>query len=668
MPYTSALLVRVYVTFIFCLVAHTLFAQLQLASLFTDHAVVQRGKSIPVWGTAEPGEAITVTYAGKTAKAKVAANGKWMVMLPSLEAGGPYMLTATNGRETVERKDIYTGEVWLCSGQSNMEWKLSDSEGYPSILDSSISPSIRQFFVPHVVALQPLDTVQSPGWETASKATVPSFSAVAFHFARRLHKELGVAIGLIHSSWGGSQAEAWISREAMQNDENLAWYANAFPKSWDEANALQSLELAHSVLGNGEVLTPETEALFTQPGYDISSWVTTASPIGSWDWKGFFGFRGDAYMARYVDVPAFVVGQPATLGLARNDNETEVYINGKQLFAGRQQGARKIEIPANTFREGKNLVLVKLKPMQNPDWFGVGLEGNANELFLQSKNYQQPLTEWKLMPSLSAQHYFNRSANNVGTTVYNAMIAPLIPYALRGVIWYQGESNAGRAFEYRSTMKTLINDWRKRWNDSLSFYQVQLSSFGANRSSNEYSNWPELREAQRMVASMPHADYAVTTDIGNAADIHPRNKRDVGERLALLALHHDYGMNIPYHSPEVKAYTLHSHHASLVFNHTYGGLKATGRYPYLMGFEIAGADKRWHYARAEIVGDTVRVYHPQNQQPVAVRYAWSDAPTDANLFNAIGLPAGSFRTDEWPMVTRQNSYESVLKKALQAKK
>ncbi|MEP7039426.1 MAG: sialate O-acetylesterase, partial [Acidobacteriota bacterium] len=265
--------------------------------------------------------------------------------------------------------------------------------------------------------------------------------------------------------------------------------------------------------------------------------------------------------------------------------------------------------------------------------------------------------KWKLMPSFAEKHEYAHSSNNAGTIIYNAMIAPLVPFAMRGVLWYQGETNAGRSYQYRQTFPLMIKDWRKKWDDDFYFYFVQLSSYGANQDSNTGSGWAELREAQTMTLSLPKTGMAVTTDIGNANDIHPTNKQDVGHRLAANALKQTYGQEIPNSSPMFDTVKFENGKAIVSFKYAENGLNIKDKYGYLKGFEIAGADKKFYYAKAEIEGDKVIVYNGEVKNPVAVRYAWSDAPTDANLYNSAGFPASPFRTDDWKGITVGNIFQ-----------
>jgi sialate O-acetylesterase len=284
--------------------------------------------------------------------------------------------------------------------------------------------------------------------------------------------------------------------------------------------------------------------------------------------------------------------------------------------------------------------------------------GTNDDLFVSAGNEKVSIANaWKLMPSFAEKHEYAHSSNNIGTSIYNGMIAPLVPFAVRGALWYQGETNAGRAYQYRQSFPLMINDWRKKWNDDFSFYFVQLANYGGYQNSNQGSGWAELREAQTMTLSLPKTGMAVITDIGNPADIHPTNKQDVGHRLAINALKKDYGQDIVFSSPMYDKVDFGGNNATISFKYVGGGLMAKDKFGYVKGFEIAGEDKVFYYAKAEILGDKVVVTHPKNQKPIAVRYAWADSPMDANLFSAEGLPVNSFRTDDWEGITRKAKFE-----------
>ncbi len=634
-------------------------AQPRLARLFSDHAVLQRQKPIPVWGWALPGEVVSVALAGQIQSVQADTSGKWQVVFTALEAGGPHTLEVSAPSGKTALRDVLIGDVWLCSGQSNMEWTVAQADHYPQERQNADFPQIRHFRVDHVVSLEPEADLADGEWEVCSPKKVGGFTAVGFFFAREVYQKTGVPIGLLHSSWGGSQVESWISKEAMLSSDLLRDYAQNLPQSWEEADRRLERTIKKKVLGNPDASpTLEEEAAYRQADYDFSKWIT-ADPMWQWDWKGVWAWRGNGFMGKMVDIPDEMTGQMTTLGLAENFSYNEIYINGQLVSSGILKGPRRILIPPHTWQPGPNKLMIKMDRTIEPEWFGLGLMGSANDLFVSTETQRIPLndSEWKLMPSFAEPHFFAHSSNNVGTAIYNAMIAPLLPYALKGVLWYQGEANAGRAYQYRLTFPLLIQDWRARWKEELPFYFVQLSSFGAYQNSNQGSDWAELREAQTMALRLPNTGMAVTTDIGNPHDVHPTNKQDVGKRLAANALKYTYGQDVLPAGPMFEAVSFKKDYAVLSFRFTGSGLEARDKFGYLKGFEIAGNDRVFYYAKAEIRGDQVVVWHPKGLQPVAVRYAWANAPEDANLFNKEGFPACPFRTDSWEGVTGKVRFE-----------
>jgi sialate O-acetylesterase len=650
---------RLLSVFLLIIVNTSVFAQVKFARLFSDHVVLQRQKPVPVWGWAKPGEKVKITLANQTLNTKADAAGKWTVKFAPLEAGGPHSLsvTARSGNATVN--DVLIGEVWLCSGQSNMEWPVSAANNFEQEKQNANFPQIRHFYVEHNVTLKPEQDLNSGEWKVASAETVGRFTAIGFFFARELYEKLNIPVGILHSSWGGSQIEGWISKEAMLTNDELKSYAQNLPQTWEEADQIMGAKMRKQLFKNTSYIpTGEDEQKYLSEQADFSDWVKDANPIGQWDWKGLMGFRGKAYMAREVEIPADMVSKETILSLAENDSPNQIYINGKLVNEVTVKGPKKITVPANTWKPGKNVLVIKLGNMVEKAWFGPGFSGSANDLFITDGAQKISLAkDWMLMPSFAEKHEFAHLMNNIGTSIYNAMIVPLVPFAVRGMLWYQGESNAGRAYQYRQSFPLMINDWRKLWNDEFSFYWVQLSSFGAENNSNSGSRWGELREAQNMTLSLPKTGMAVSTDVGNPKDIHPTNKQAVAHRLATNALKLDYGQNIPYASPLYDKVQFQDAKAVISFKHAENGLTVKDRYGYLKGFEIAGDDRVFYYAQAEISGNTVVVSHPKVTSPAAVRYAWSDAPEDANLYSTDGFPASAFRTDDWPGLTLTNKFE-----------
>jgi sialate O-acetylesterase len=493
-------------------------ADVKLHELFCDGMVLQHGVNCPVWGQADPNEEISVlldtngvTVESGTIKAD--AIGGWRVALQMsiLGAGGPYTLTI-RGKNTITLKDVYIGDVWICSGQSNMEWPLAAAENADEAIKNARNPKIRLFTVPKNTADKPVTGIKGqPRWQECNPDTVKNFTAVGFYFGRDLQKVLDVPIGLIHTSWGGTRAEAWTSRSVLEQHD---------------------------------------------------------------EWK--------------AEIPAYLQAKAK-------------YLTALDKYLSDLKG----------FRE------------------------------LAEKNEDQGPP-----PTAPA---FPRNPNSP-SVLYNAMIAPLIPYAIKGAIWYQGESNAGKAYAYRKLFPTMIQNWRDDWKQGdFPFLFVQLAPWQAIVSEPQESAWAELREAQLMTAlSLKNCGMAVITDVGDPKDIHPRKKEPVGARLALAARVLAHNEKIEYSGPVYDKMTVQDGKARLHFKHVGKGLEAKDG-P-LNGFTIAGPDRKFHNAKAEIQGDTVLVWSDDVKEPAAVRYGWANCPV-VNLWNKDGLPASPFRTDDFPGVT-----------------
>lgn len=640
----------------------TLSAQLRTANIFTSHMVLQRDKPVPVWGWANKNEKITVQFNGQTVTAKANASGKWAINLQAMQAGGPYEMRITSKNESVVLNDIMMGDVWICSGQSNMEWTIQNSNNAKEEIAASTNITVRQFKVANQVALQPQDDITKGEWQAASPQTTASFTAVGYFFARELAQQLQVTIGLISDNWGGSQVESWISKEAMLGSDELKDYAqNKLPLSWEQADSITLINLKKNLASKNNNVLPEynLQKLLQADTTLFNTWLPYKAP-GQWDWQGVWAFRGTGLFEKNIDITAEQAAAASVLSLGDNDGKFELYINGTLVKQGEGKDAHLIRLPAQTFKAGKNIVLLRQDKQTEPAWFGNGFAGDGSKLYLQLNDATISLAGdgWRIMPDMNAPLTFNHGANNHGTIIYNAMIKPIIPYAVKGVIWYQGETNAGRAYQYRKTFPLLIESWRKEWKDDFPFLFVQLSSYGKQQSSNEGSDWAELREAQTMTLSLPKTGMAVTTDIGNPDDIHPRNKQDVGKRLAAGALNSVYGMsNVLPSGPMYLSSAFNNGKAYISFTYAGKGLMVKDKYGYLKGFEIAGADKKFYYAKATIEGDKVVVWSDNVASPTTVRYAWTNAPVEANLFNIDGFPASPFRTDSWPGVTESKKFE-----------
>lgn len=482
-------------------------------ALFTDHAVLQRGRPIPVWGTASPGEKVTVTFRGTDVSTNADAEGKWRVELPAQKAGGPYEL-AIKGNNTVTFSDVLVGEVWICSGQSNMEWSLKSSGDAAKNIAGARNESLRLFTVPRRAVVEPQADVAAE-WKTCTPEHATNFSAVGYHFGRDLQKALGVPVGLIFTAWGGTPAQAWTSKEALNAEPSLRYYRESL-----EAN-IKRYDPAKSKADYEERLKAHKDAVAKAKAEGKASPRPPLQPVA----------------------PGASPGSPSSL--------------------------------------------------------------------------------------------------------YNGMIAPIVPYAFEGAIWYQGESNAPRAFEYRTLFPAMIKDWRARWGREFPFLCVQLAPFNAGNPGGP--QWAELREAQLLATqTLPKVGMAVITDCGERNDIHPRAKEPVGQRLALLARKIAYGEEIYANGPLYKSMKVEGDKVVLSFDWVGAGLEVRG--PMLTGFTIAGSDREFKPAQAEVRDDKVVVWAEGVDKPVAVRFGWANYP-EVNLFNRVGLPATPFRTDDWPLTT-----------------
>ncbi|MDD2711201.1 MAG: sialate O-acetylesterase [Verrucomicrobiae bacterium] len=483
-------------------------AGVKLPAVFSSNMVLQRKAGIPVWGWADPGEQITVKLNQQQASATADAQGQWKVQLPPTEAGGPFEMTIA-GKDTVTLKNVMIGDVWVGSGQSNMAMTVGSSKDAPAEIAQANYSGIRQFSVAQDMSGEPKNNCRG-GWTVCSTNTVARFSAAGYFFARELHQKLNIPIGIIHSSWGGTPAEAWSIREKLSSEPVLK-----------------------PIIDNLDKLVADfSRTTFEQYGQAYRDWLAASEK-------------------------ARAAGQPIPVFPHVNDP---------------------------------------------------------------------------------------RSYQSRPTVLYNAMIAPLIPYAITGVIWYQGEANAGNATLYQTLFPALIESWRKQWGQGdFPFLFVQLASYYPQKPDPTESRWAELREAQMMTLSLPKTGMAVAIDIGEAADIHPKNKQDVGKRLALAALSIQYGQTLDFSGPLYDGATVEGGGIRIKFKHTGGGLIAKDGGT-LKGFAIAGADKKFVWADARIDKDTVVVSSSQIPKPAFVRYAWADNPA-CNLCNKAGLPASSFRTD-----------------------
>ena len=624
---------------------------LRLSPLFSDGAVLQRGMALPVFGAAPPGARVSVLLAGQRADATADADGRWIARLAPVRATGALTLTVASGGETLSERGLRMGEVWLAAGQSNMEFPEASATDYVQA-QREASPDVRFFTVEKATADRPLTDVRGH-WIPALPATVGGFSAVALSFAREAQRRLGVPVGIVQTTWGGTPAEAWTSRASLTAEPSLKPLVDAVDAARTDYPAAMAayrkavsdfVEFKH--LGGNEGFMRDWQALETSD----ADWTTVpaAAPFPA-------GFDGAAWYRKAIDVPAAWLGKPLVLTLGTIDDYDTTYFDGIRVGRtgleaddGDAAMPRRYRIAPGVVRAGRNLVAVRVFAQDGAG----GLRGPIDEmrLGLADGSASIPLDgDWRfrieraLDPKTQIpQRPIGVGNPNVPTMLWNGMLAPVVPYAIRGALWYQGEANADRPAQYRTLFPALIRDWRAAWGEGdFPFLFVQLPNYLARRDAPSESAWAELRESQAAALALPNVGMAVALDQGEADTIHPKAKREVGRRLALAALGRVYGEAVVYEGPSFAALAVADDAARVTFRNG-ALLTSDGKAP--RGFQIAGANGRWVWAEATLDGSTVVLRAAGVGKPVAVRYAWSDNP-DANLVNRAGLPAAPFRTD-----------------------
>jgi sialate O-acetylesterase len=630
-------------------------AQVRLARIFGDHMVIQRAKPIQVWGWSGAGEKISVRLAGNARQVKANNRGEWVAELPQLMAGGPYDLVV-KGKDSISIKDIMIGDVWLCSGQSNMEWTVSNSGQAEVEIRNAAYPMIRHFKVPHKTSLTPEKELPGGAWELCNPATAANFTAVGYSYARELFTQLKVPIGLINSSWGGTNVETWISSQSFFESQEFASLKNKMPPNQDTIISRRKARMAQ-VINMAQLSLPAREDVssFSKQAFNDGNWKTMKLPV-LWENSGLPGVDGTVWFRKTFAVPADMNLSEMILQLGPIDDQDSTFVNG--ILVGTNSvwnEDREYKVPAGIVKTTGNSIAIKVKDFGG----GGGIYGEPENMQLTIGTHKMSLAgDWKFqVEEVLGDSNFD-DPNAYPTLLYNAMINPLIRYPIQGVIWYQGESNAERAVQYKTSFPMMINDWRKHWKADFPFLYVQLTSYEANggTSQNGGSEWAELREAQESALQLSHTGMAVIIDIGESKDIHPKNKQDVGKRLAAIALSNVYGLHRTFSGPRYRSMETRSNQVLISFTNADNGLEVKNRYGYINGFEIAGADQKFYYARAFAEGGKIVVFSELVPKPVAVRYAWADDPNDVNLFNKEGFPAAPFRTDNWPTKTEKNKY------------
>lgn len=629
-------------------------ANVRLPKLFADDMVLQRNQLIPIWGWADAHEKIEIRFNKQLKSTKADKNGKWIVRLDAENAGGPYELSI-KGKNRLVLKNVLVGEVWICSGQSNMAFTVSEAMNAEKEINDAEYPFIRHFTVERDVSSLPKDDVKLGKWEVSNKTTVGNFTAVGYFFAKKLYEELKIPIGLINTSWGGTCSETWTSREAFENSEEFASMIAEMPKvNLDSISQIfvKSITKRIETLQGSEINQGKA-ALFKELEFNDVSWPEINQPE-LWETQELGEFDGVVWLRKTISLSANDAGKAGTLELSKIDDEDITYINGIEVGRNNIWDAkRKYTIPAGLLKAGENTIAIRVVDGGG----GGGIYGDPSDFKLTVENNAIQLSgKWKYQVESVKSDI---SPNSYPSLLYNAMINPLIPFAIQGVLWYQGETNAWRAQQYKKAFPLMINDWRNKWQQGdFPFYFVQLSSFNeTNGNSNNGSMWAELREAQTQTLQLPNTGMCVTTDIGDPLDIHPKNKQDVGNRLAAIALSKTYKKNIVYSGPTFKSMEKAGSKIIASFENIGSGLATPDKYGYIKGFEIAGDDQIFYYAKAKIVDDKVVIYNENVSNPAAIHFGWADDASDNNLYNKEGFPVAPFRTDNWKNVTETIKYK-----------
>ena len=644
----------------------------ELPSVISDNMVLQRNTVVTIWGKASPGEQISVKGSwGENTSCTTNDNGKWKTRLQTPEAGGPFTLEISGENETKEFTDIMIGEVWLASGQSNMEmplkgWPPQDTvQNFEQEIQNADYPDIRMFTVARNTALKPQYEC-SGEWEKCTPGNAPEFSATAYFFARKLHRSLGIPVGVIHSSWGGTPVESWTSRQYLENFKPYQSFFAQFDTSKQVREQFNTWMEEQPVI---EINKEESEVDWSKydfksgqcanADFDDSGWKTMELPQ-NWENTEVGSFDGVIWYRKTINIDEDFPDNQVTLELGPVDDMDATYFNGVKIggheSTGQWQTERSYSVPAKHISPGKNTIAVKVIDLRG----GGGIFGAPAQLNLSANGDTISLAgKWKYLPvaqyrnstfylfDVSNREFYERPASpvllnqNTPSALYNGMIAPVIPFTIQGTIWYQGESNTGNAGLYKEVFPAMIKNWRNDWQlGQFPFYYVQIAPYDYG----EGTQSARLREAQLETLSLPNTGMAVTMDIGNPDKIHPANKQDVGKRLAMQALSKTYGKDMVCSGPVYQYMRITGDTVRLHFKHTGSGLKAKdGK---LEDFEIKGQNNKFIQANARIKGNTVVVSHPDISNPKAVRYAWDNAD-EASLFNEEGLPAVSFNTAVW---------------------
>jgi sialate O-acetylesterase len=642
---------KILVLLLTTMIASSVPAQVRLPRLISDNMVLQRDTKVNIWGWAAPGERVSITFMNREYHTTTSTDGKWRIALPTLKAGGPYNMDIKASNQLLI-KNILVGDVWICSGQSNMELPMDRlKDKYPAIIAAAENANIRQFNVTTRTEWnEPLQDYATGNWTMASPQSVLQFTGVGYFFAKTLYEKYHIPIGIIKTAVGGSPAEAWLSEDALKQFPHYAATAAKFKdKSYTDSISRADNAVNNTWYGNlwQQDKGMQEEKKWLDSSYNAADWKTMQIP-GYWHEQGLKDVHGVVWFRKTIQVPPGMANQPARLFLGCIVDRDSVYLNGQLVgTTAYQYPPRKYTIPPNLLKPGENNIIVRVINYSGNGGFYMDkpyqLTGNGDTIDLKGEWQYKVGAVTKQIPRTTTLY-----VQPLG--LFNGMLAPLLPYAIKGVIWYQGETNASRPVEYKQLFPAMINNWRQQWegntaNRNFPFLYVQLPGFMAAQPQPMESNWALLREAQLKTLSIPNTAMVVATDLGEWNDIHPLNKEDVGKRLALAAQKMAYNDNkVVYSGPRYQSMKVAGNKIILRFTHIGTGLIAKGGA--LQQFAIAGPDKKFVWANASIVNNEVVVWNDTINNPVAVRYAWVDNTDKANLYNKEGLPASPFRTDD----------------------
>ena len=625
-------------------------APLQLARIFGNGVVLQRDARLPVWGAGAPGSSVSLSMAGQKVRATVDATGAWRGEFSPFAAGGPYKLIVSAGNDSIVIDDVLVGDVWLASGQSNMEWRLQDADGGAQAAANAHDDKLREFKVPTSWSWTAERELAGGAWASADAQHAGRFSAVAYFFARELRQSVGVPIGIVNSTWGGSAIAPWISRAALGLDD-AAWQSTRAAEARYQEGLHDGLRAKlGAVLPSVDSGLVGERALWADAAFDDSKWSALRVP-GAWERLGYAGLDGVGWYRTSFTLTNADLKKRVRLGVGAIDDADVTYVNGSEAGRTAAYGVKRVySVPATALRAGRNVLTVRVTDGGGDG----GIIGNAGDLYVEVDGERRPLpSQWQFKVAVVSLGEDGQHVNKIPAVLYHRMVHPLLPFPIKGVIWYQGESNANndqQATAYRKEFATLIESWRREWGSEGSrkdfpFLWVQLPNFGTPETLPPKSGgWAILRESQEAALTLPATGQAVTIDIGDPADIHPRNKLDVGRRLALVARKIAYGQNVVSSGPTYRSHRIVGNRIDVQFDNIGGGLLARG--DSLKGFAIAGDDGKYVWADARIEGQGVQVSSRAVPEPKSVRYAWGNSPPRATLYNREGLPAAPFRTDE----------------------